>query len=227
MYLKNLIFSLFLFCFTATLFAGELIGKGVPENAYLDGGKSEKAVILCHGRGKHPTWDVVDPLRRDIHDQLGYHTVSLQMPTTNGNWRTYEEHFPDAYARIAAMVKVLQQKGIKQIYLMGHSMGTRMATAYLANNNNHGIHGFIGIGMRNSRDGGTLDSASNLELVSIPVVDIYGDGGDGKDKKHANRRKGLVSDSYKQVLISYADHRFDGNEDDMTKAVIDWLKTQK
>jgi len=139
MYLKKVTVSLILFCFTITLFADELTGNGVPDNAYLDGGKSDKAVILCHGRGQHPTWDVVDPLRKGIHEKLGYHTVSLQMPAPGGNWRSYEEHFPDAYARIAATVKVLQGKGIKRIYLMGHSMGSRMATAYLANTENHGI----------------------------------------------------------------------------------------
>ena len=225
MYLKKIITTFLLLCFTSLLVAAELEGDGVPDNAYLKG-STDKVVILCHGRGQHPTWDVVDPLRIGIHEQLGYHTVSLQMPTTGGNWRTYEEHFPDAYARIAATVKVLQQKGIKRIFLMGHSMGTRMATAYLANHENHGIHGFIGVGIRNG-GGEPLNSASNLEFVNVPVIDIYGNGGDGKDETHAERREELVSDTYKQVLIPNADHRFDGNEDDMVKAVVDWLKTQK
>jgi len=32
------------------------------------------------------------------------------------------------------------------------------------------------------------------------------------DERHAGRREELVSETYKQVLISGADHRFDGNE---------------
>lgn len=227
MLLKKIITTLLFLCFTNLLAAAELKGDGVPDNAYLDGGVSDIAVILCHGRGQHPTWDVVDPLRKGIHEQLGYHTVSLQMPAPGGNWRTYEEHFPDAYARIAATVKVLQQKGIKRIFLMGHSMGTRMATAYLANNDKHGISGYIGIGMRNAKFGGPMDSASNLEEIDIPVIDIYGDGGDGKDAKHAARREELVSDTYKQVFIPDAEHRFSGHEDEMVKAVVDWLKIKK
>ena len=226
MNLKRSLLVIIFSCFTITAIADELSGEGIPDNAYLDGGKSDKAVILCHGRGKHPTFDVVDPLRKGIHEKLGYHTVSLQMPTTGGNWRTYEEHFPDAYARIAATVKVLQQKGIKRIYLMGHSMGSRMTTAYLANNENHGIHGYIGVGIRNG-GGEPLDSATNLESVSIPVVDIYGDGGDGKDANHAARREDLVSDTYTMLLISDANHRFTEHEDEMVKAVVGWLKTQK
>lgn len=222
---KHIFIGLIIFCFSAVIYADELEGTGVPDNAYLDGGKSDTAVILCHGRGQHPTWDVVDPLRKGIHKKLGYHTVSLQMPAPGGNWRSYKEHFPDAYARIAATVKTLQQKGIKNIYLMGHSMGSRMTTAYLANTENHGIKGFIGVGIRNG-GGEPLDSASNLESVSIPVVDIYGNGGDGVDERHAGRREELVSEKYKQVLISGADHRFDGNETDMVNAVVAWLKTQ-
>jgi len=53
----------------------------MPSNAYLDGGQSTVGVILCHGRGEYPTWRVVNPLRKGIHKQLGYHTLSLQMPT--------------------------------------------------------------------------------------------------------------------------------------------------
>lgn len=223
---KN-IFALLLLFFTNYIYADELEGKGVPDNAYLKGGKSDKAVILCHGRGQHPTWDVVDPLRKGVHEKLGYHTVSLQMPAPGGNWRKYAEHFPDAYARITATVKALKKKNIKHIYLMGHSMGSRMATAYLSNTDNHGIHGFIGVGVRNG-GGDPLDSASNLESVDIPAVDIYGDGGDGKDVSHAERREELLaSETYKMVFISGADHRFHGYENEMVKAVVNWLKTQK
>lgn len=227
MMFKKIFFSLIFLCLSTSTSADELEGKGVPDNAYLNGGKSETAVILCHGRGHYPTWDVVDPLRKGIHEKLGYHTVSLQMPAPGGNWREYKEHFPDAYARIAATVKILKKNNIKRIYLMGHSMGSRMATAYLANNEKHGIHGFIGVGVRNG-GGAPLDSASNLEFVDIPAVDIYGDGGDGKDAVHAERREeSLASETYKMVFIPDADHRFDGHESEMVKAVVDWLKTQK
>ena len=227
MTLKKSFFSLIILSLSMTTYADELEGKGVPDNAYLNGGKSETAVILCHGRGQHPTWDVVDPLRKGIHEKLGYHTVSLQMPAPGGNWREYAEHFPDAYARITSTVKALKKKNIKHIYLMGHSMGSRMATGYLANTDNHGIHGFIGVGVRNG-GGDPLDSASNLESVDIPVVDIYGDGGDGKDIVHAERREeSLASETYKMVFIPDADHRFDGHEKEMVNAAVSWLKTQK
>jgi pimeloyl-ACP methyl ester carboxylesterase len=212
--------------FSTYSFADELQGDGVPDNAYLDGGQSEVAVILCHGRGQHPTWDVVNPLRKGIHEELGYHTISIQMPAPGGNWRGYEEYFPEAYQRIAATVKAIKARGINKIYLMGHSMGSRMATAYLAYTNDHGIDGFIGVGVRNAKFGGPMDSYSNLESANIPTVDIYGDGGDGKDEKHASRREDLLSDTYTQVLIDGADHLFNGDEDKLVKATVDWLRSQ-
>lgn len=225
MRLKKISFAFVLLFIINSVMADELEGKGVPYNAYLDGGKSDKALILCHGRDHGPRWSVVDPLRKGVHEKLGYHTVSLQMPTGNGDWLDYAEYFPDAYARIAATVVALQKKGIKRIYLMGHSMGSRMATAYLANNKNHGIHGFIGVGVRNN-GGEPLDSMINLSSVTIPVVDIWGDGGDGKDERHAEDRGDLASDTYQMVYIAGADHLFSDHEDKMVQAAVDWLKTQ-
>ena len=64
MIIKKAFFTIVFLCFSNLIVADELKGEGVPDNAYLDGGKSDKAVILCHGRGKHPTFDVVDPLRK-------------------------------------------------------------------------------------------------------------------------------------------------------------------
>jgi alpha/beta superfamily hydrolase len=55
---------------------------------------------------------------------------------------------------------------------------------------------------------------------------IYGDGGDGEDKIEAKVRSDMVSDHYKQVVIPKADHQFNGGEEEMVKAVVDWLKKQ-
>ncbi len=192
-------------------------------SAYLDGGDSKVAVILCHGRAQHPRWKVVDPLRKEINKQLGYHTLSLQLPGKSKDWEKYAEEFPRAYREIQAGIDFLRkEKGVTNIYLMGHSMGSRMATAFLAEYPESGIAGFIGVGIKNGGEY-PLDSNSNLRKINIPVLDVYGDGGDGKDKIEAEDRSDMVSDRYKQVLIPKADHQFDTGEEEMVKAVIDWL----
>lgn len=205
----------------ATALAGPPSGS-----AYLDGGAGTVGVILCHGRAQHPRWKVVDPLRKEINKQLGYHTLSLQLPGKGKDWEKYAEEFPRAYAEIQAGIDFLRkEKGVTKIYLMGHSMGSRMATAFLAEHADAGIAGFIGVGVKN---GGKppLDSNSNLRKITIPVLDVYGDGGDGKDSVEAAARADMVSDRYQQVLIPKADHVFDTGEDEMTKAVVDWLRKQ-
>ena len=196
-------------------------------SAYLDGEDAKVGVILCHGRGQYPTWLVVDPLRKGIHKELGYHTLSLQMPAENKNWREYAEDFPEAYQRIQAVIDFLRkEKGVEKVYLMGHSMGSRMATAFLAERPNSGVAGFIGVGVRNGGDD-PLDSDANLRVVSLPVLDVYGDGGNGKDADHASDRSEMVSDRYKQVLISGANHKFTAHEDELVKVVVNWLRGQR
>lgn len=201
-------------------------GYNMPDNAYLDGKNSKVGVVLCHGRGKYPTWLVVDPLRKGINQQLGYHTLSIQMPTADGSWRDYDLLFPDAYRRISEAIRYLkEEKKVEKVYLMGHSMGSRMATAFLRTNPDSGVAGFIGVGIRNG-GGIPLDSDANLRDVTLPVVDVYGDGGDGKDADHAGSRSDMVSDRYQQVRIPAADHQFTQHESQMVNAVVAWLSQQ-
>jgi uncharacterized protein len=215
-----------LFSMSVLTMSVNVIAAQPSGSAYLDGGGNKAAVILCHGRAQHPTWKVVDPLRKEINRQLGYHTLSLQLPGKGKDWERYADEFPRAYAEIEGGIDFLRkEKGVTKIYLMGHSMGSRMATAFLVEHPDSGIVGFIGVGIKN---GGKypLDSNSNLRKIKMPVLDVYGDGGDGKDKNEAEARADMVSDRYKQVLIPKADHVFDTGEAEMVKAVIDWLKKQ-
>jgi pimeloyl-ACP methyl ester carboxylesterase len=196
----------------------------MPQNAYLDGKTSRVGVVLCHGRGKYPTWSVVDPLRKGIHEQLGYHTLSIQMPRDDVGWRDYAAFFPEAHKRIVAAIRYLKEiKKVDKVYLMGHSMGSRMATSFLADNPQSGVAGFIGVGIRNGGDD-PLDSNANLRIVNIPVLDVYGDGGNGKDARHADERSDMAGKNYQQVLIPGASHTLTLHEQEMVNAVVSWLK---
>ena len=104
------------------------------ESVYLDGDNSKTGLILLHGKGKHPKWKVVNPVREAVNKQLGYHTLSLQMPNTKKVWKQYAEDFPEAYNRIKDGIRYLQEEGVTTIYLMGHSMGGRMASGFMATN---------------------------------------------------------------------------------------------
>ena len=198
----------------------------MPYNAYLDGGDSTVGVILCHGRGRHPTYLVVDPLRKGIHERLGYHTLSLQMPVIEPaaqvNWQEYKSFFPEAHESIASGIRFLKnEKGVERIFLVGHSMGTRMASSFLAYYPNPDVFGFVGVGMRNGGDT-PMDSLENLRSINIPVLDVYGEYSD-RDVEHALQRSYLISEIYSQVSIPEAGHKFITRKNELVSAVVEWL----
>jgi triacylglycerol esterase/lipase EstA (alpha/beta hydrolase family) len=193
-------------------------------SVYLDGGDVKYGLILAHGQGKSPTWLVVDPVRKGIHDQLGYHTLSLQMPVAGGNWKNYAGVFPEAYRTIDQGISFLKEKGVTRIYLLGHSMGARMASAFVATHPNSGLSGLIVVGCRNN-GGAPLDCDESLQKVDLPVLDIWG-GSNGKDSEASSQRAGLRSATYTQVAIDGANHKFEQHEQELVAVVANWLKKQ-
>ena len=200
--------------------------KNNPDWLYMDGGSSTVGVILCHGRGGNPNWYVVGPLRKEINKKLGYHTLSIQMPGGNKNMKEFTIDFPTAYQAIQAGVDYLRnEKGAKKIYLIGHSMGSRMASAYLLKYPMVDLSGFIGISMLNNGSP-PLDCYKNLSRVSIPILDVYPEFGKYDDAMHAQKRKRLISANYQQKMIPNANHAFKSSEEELSEAVISWLEIQ-
>ncbi len=192
------------------------------DSVYLEG-DANTALILAHGKGKHPTWLVVNPLRKGVNEQLGYHTLSLQMPTGHAFWQDYAGDFPDAYAAIDNAIQFLRnEKGVKKIFLMGHSMGSRMVSAYVSQQSQHSLSGLIVAGCRNN-GGEPLSCEASLIEIDIPVLDIWG-GRSGKDTNAAYERQSLLSNHYLQIEIAEANHRFEDYEAELVSATIDWLQ---
>jgi len=208
------------------VFISSLVQADKPTDAvYLNGHDNKTALILAHGKGKHPTWLVVNPLRKGVHEQLGFHTLSLQMPTGHSFWEDYADDFPKAYATISQAIEFLKnEKGITKIFLMGHSMGSRMASAYVSAHPDNSLSGLIIAGCRNN-GGRPLSCDDNLKNVRLPVLDIWGSGS-GKDHDAAADRSEFVSSQYQQVAIDGADHRFEGDETEFVNAVVHWLRKQ-
>ena len=217
--------SISILTFSLLLLSSSVIADAPDGAAYLDGGTSKTALILVHGRGKHPTWLVVDPLRKGVHAQLGYHTLSLQMPNADKNWKEYAADFPIAYTSIQDGIRFLQaEKGVTRIYLMGHSMGSRMVSAFMSEYPDQSLEGLILVGCRNN-GGHPFACDDNLQNVDIPVLDIWG-GADSKDADAASKRKDMASVKFQQVEIPGANHKFQGHEDELVDTVVNWLKVR-
>ncbi len=214
----------------ALFFVGAVVYADMPKGAYLEGKDSKVGVILAHGQGLNPDSQVVGPLRKSINKELGFHTLSLQMPVVSGartpdKFLEYGPTFPDAYKTIQAGIDFLKkEKGVERIYLMGYSMGGRMTTGFLAQNPDSGVIGYSGVGLLG---GGPepLNTNLNLKKVKVPVIDIHADS--DFDAKSAEFRKPFVSDRYIQVVIRGAKHDYRGYDNQIAKAVIAWLKQQQ
>ncbi len=212
------------------LFLAPLAQAQMPAGQYLDGQGSKVAVVLAHGQGLHADANVVGPLRRAIHSELGFHTLSLSMPTLPGErsldlFEEYASTFPEAYARIQAAIDFFKKdKGVERIYLMGHSMGGRMTTGFLASHPDAPVVGYIGVGLL---AGGKepLNTNLNLRKVKVPVIDIYAE--DDRDAKAAEFRRPLVSERFVQVAIPGARHDYRGHESAVASAVNGWLRKQE
>ncbi len=185
-------------------------------------GNIDKALILAHGRGKHPKWKVVNPVRKAINKRLGWHTLSLQMPVTDSNdFDSYGSEFDEAYKRTQKAIDYLKAKGVKTIVLFGHSMGSRMMSAFVRENPKQAT-GLVVAGCRDYGDY-PLNCHSHLEIIKdLKVLDVYG-AEDNKDSNSANDRSHLTSSKYIQKSIKSANHKFDGRNQELIKTVSTWL----
>ena len=211
----------------AALFLLAASASAQPSGSALLEGKVPAAVILAHGIGGGPDAKVVGPLRQAIRDELGFYTLSLQMPVLPGkDFRAYPPVFPEAYRTIQAAIDFLaKEKGVKRIYLLGYSMGARMTSAFLGGEPHPEVVGYIGVGLLEG-GGEPLDANQNIRRIQLPIIDVYADN-TPLDLKSAENRKALVSASYRQLRIEGAEHSFGGYDAKLAQGIIAWLKDQE
>ncbi len=188
---------------------------------------SEKAVIIMHGTGIHPNWSqVILPLRVGLA-QHGWNTLSIQMPILH-NEAEYPEYAPlyeEVPPRIDAAIKFLKENGIKSIYLVGHSQGSVMGAYYLSRGANS-IKGFVAVGMPVFTNDPRMNATVTLKKIKLPVFDLYGTSDLPSVKDSAADRlaaaKLAANSDYQQQQIT-GDHFFEGQEEQLTETVLEWL----
>ncbi len=217
-----------------------LIGKGVTLKAgemefyaihtEVMSPLSKGAVILLHDREAHPNWpDVIRPLRTGLAER-GWETLSLQMPLAgvDSDWRMYEQVIPEGGPRIAAAVEFLKQRKIKNIVLLGHSLGGRMAVHYLADAKPpKEVRALVLIGMALEPEGSPILTGEALAKVELPVFDLYGSR-DLDSVLHSAKRRAAAgrmakNTAYRQVRMTGADHFFHRLERALVSRVYSWI----
>jgi dienelactone hydrolase len=181
--------------------------------------KPRAGVIVVHGMGVHPDWNLINALRSQLAEQ-GYTTLSLQMPVlaADAKGESYPALFPDAAARLQAAVAFLRDKGHRKIAIVSHSMGARMVNHYLANQGAADIDAWAAVGI-------STGVYLQAETFKAPVLDIYGE----KDFPAVLQNAAKRADAIKrirgsgQISVAGADHYFTGVESELTRHVKRFL----
>ena len=206
-----------------TLFSGEVVRIQQKSGhrfiaLYQAAAKPRGAVIVAHGRGWSPDYDLYGELRTKIAE-AGYSTLSIQMPVLTGNAKVgdYLPTFPDADERLALAAKWLRDRGERRIAIVSHSLGATMANHYLIRNPNSDIGAWVFIGI--------INGLEDMFRIRIPVLDIFGERDwdvtrVGRDERLAQIRK---IEGSEQVIVPGAEHFFEGKRDELVKAIVGFL----
>lgn len=208
------------------------VGKNKTLSIYTES-TTEKAIggaIILHGSGAHPNWDqVVRPLRSQLPD-YGWLTLSVQLPVlaNEAEYKDYIPLFKEVAPRINAGIAFLKSKGIKNIVIVAHSLGSSMAGYYLAKKPDPAIRAFVAIGVSgNMHKKDEVGFLTSLKTIKVPVLDIFGSNDlkpvlqSRKSKADVARKAG--NKNYTQVKIAGANHFFDNKDDALVKRVRGWL----
>jgi pimeloyl-ACP methyl ester carboxylesterase len=190
-------------------------------------GETQGGAIIVHGIGAHPNWpEVIQPLRSQLPEH-GWATLSIQMPILPNEAEVldYVPLFKEVPPRIEAAIRFLQDKGIRNVVIIAHSLGTAMSSWYLASQPDNPLRAYVGISMIENDKDPHLSNVAALKKIRIPVLDIYGSRDQPSVIHYAAARKqaGRHNPGYRQLVIQDADHFYEGKEDELIKRIRGWL----
>jgi pimeloyl-ACP methyl ester carboxylesterase len=192
--------------------------------------QSRKAVIVMHGTGVHPDWPtVVYPLRVGLAE-AGWQTLSIQMPVlaNEAEHADYAAIYDWVPGRIDAAVAHLRQQGFTTVVLVAHSQGATMA-AYHLRGEHTPVEGFVAIGMADGIAGGPMDNLAHLAGITVPTLDLFGSEDLPEVLASAPARADAAARAagdFTQLEVDGADHFFDGEDSELTAAVLAWLESR-
>jgi alpha-beta hydrolase superfamily lysophospholipase len=176
------------------------------------------AVIVAHGRGWSPDFELYGTLRTRLADE-GYSTLSIQLPVLPSTAipGLYVPLYPDARERFQLAVNFLKAKSYRNIGIVSHSLGATMANQYLIRTDEASVGAWVFIGI--------LQGLEEMYRIKIPSLDIYG-GSDwtGVTAGAPERAKQLAQHPGSgQIMVPGAKHFFEGREDELVRLVVDFL----
>jgi pimeloyl-ACP methyl ester carboxylesterase len=185
---------------------------------YTQASNPKGAVIIAHGRGWSPDYELYGTLRTRLAD-LGYTTLSIQLPVlpSTAILGLYVPLYPDARERFQLAVDFLKAKGFRNIAIVSHSLGATMANQYLIRTDDTSVRAWVFVGI--------LQGLEEMYRIKIPVLDIYG-GNDwtvtmwGGPERLAQLRQHPGS---AQVIVPKATHFFEAQEETLIRHITAFL----
>jgi len=185
---------------------------------FVDVKNPKGTVIIAHGRGWSPDFELYGTLRTRLAEQ-GYATLSIQMPVlpSTAILGLYVPLYPDARERFQLAVDFLKGKGHKNIAIVSHSLGATMANQYLIRTDDTTVKAWVFIGI--------LQGLEEMYRIKIPVLDVFGSNdwtvtmwGAPEREKQIRLNPGSA-----QVVVPDAKHFFEDREDELVKIVVAFL----
>lgn len=193
-------------------------------------GNAKAAVIVVHGLGVNPDWNLINVVRTSLADH-GFATLSVQMPVLAADAppADYVDLYPEAGARLSAALAWLHERGYTKVAVVSHSLGAAMTDAWLA----HGGGATSAGAQAAAREGGAgIDAWVPVGMAvafsvrpRVPVLDVVG----GKDlpavlASNPGRAAELPADGCSRaVTIPGVDHFYEGAEAKLVGVIVPFL----
>lgn len=185
---------------------------------YTEAENPRGAIIVGHGRGWNPDFELYGILRMKLAD-LGYSTLAIQLPVLGPGAKVgdYIPTYSDAAERYDLSAHFLKQKGFDDIAIVSHSLGATMANEYLINADETLVKAWVFISI--------INGLQEMFRIKIPVMDVYGSEDWVITQVGGYERKQQIMKvpGSRQVVLEDAPHFFEGKEDELAQVIVDFL----
>lgn len=185
---------------------------------YTRAANERGAVVIAHGRGWSPDYDLYGDLRTRLAD-AGYSTLSIQMPVLPSTAKIgdYLPTFPDADERLALAIGWLRARGEAKVAIVSHSLGATMANHYLIRTPDPGVEAWVFLSI--------INGLEDMYRIKIPVLDVFGSQDWDVTRFGADERKAQIARiaGSQQVIIAGGQHFYEDKREALTALIVAFL----
>jgi pimeloyl-ACP methyl ester carboxylesterase len=179
---------------------------------------SKGAVIVAHGRGWGPDFELYGVLRTRLAD-AGYDTLSIQLPVLPSTAKIgdYLPLYGDSSERFALAAAWLRARGHSRVAIVSHSLGATMANQYLIRTPQPGVVAWVSLSI--------INGLEEMFRIQVPVLDVFGEHDWQVTRYGADERNAQISKvaGSAQVIIAKAEHFYEQQYDELLAAITTFL----